>query len=210
MLVISRSSSFWGCWIVGSIFSRLQVFAACTHFSSLTECNAFNGCTMLGELYLPEGLQSILGMQCCSFTHLAIPSTVEIVVDRAFTSCKSLKEIQLCEGLLELKDWMSACCCNRSWFLCLSKNMITHFTVVHIGRGLSLRRPQNHWKFIWRLQLSDSDKCSCFCLCYQKIFCQVYLSCRDTFMQRNQNHLKDSLHEFASASCESSFHHHEE
>ncbi len=68
---------------------------------------AFNGCTSLSSIVLPEGLQSIgesAFSGCKSLSSIVLPEGLQSIGESAFSGCTSLSSIVLLEGLQSIGD----------------------------------------------------------------------------------------------------------
>lgn len=82
-------------------------FANCTRLTNIIGLSsslrtirpyAFNGCTNLALLTLPEGLEQILAMSfsgCISLSLISIPSSVTTIERTAFSNCTGLKNLEI-------------------------------------------------------------------------------------------------------------------
>ncbi len=58
--------------------------------------NAFQGCSNLKRINLPEGLNYLSGFsECSSLVELKIPTSVRLIGERAFAGCTKLKKVEI-------------------------------------------------------------------------------------------------------------------
>ncbi len=75
-------------------FDELQYFTGLTSFGT----NAFNGCTNLQSIVIPEGVTELLYgvfVNCSSLTTIEIPSSVTSIAGSVFYGCTSLKSVKV-------------------------------------------------------------------------------------------------------------------
>jgi len=75
--------------------------------SRLREVELCDGLLEIGNYAFSNGLLFSGGN---SLTQISIPSSVRTIGDNAFSNCKKLKEVILCEGLLEIGNWAFCHC----------------------------------------------------------------------------------------------------
>ncbi|MGN1307020.1 MAG: leucine-rich repeat protein [Faecousia sp.] len=79
----------------------------------LIDSDAFNGCTELSVLRLPEGLVGIgyrAFQDCTALTQVELPNTVYDLADNTFAGCTALETIRLSDSLTSLAAGMFAGC----------------------------------------------------------------------------------------------------
>ena len=79
----------------------------------LIDSDAFNGCTELSVLRLPDGLVGIgyrAFQGCTALTQVELPNTVYDVADNTFAGCTALERIKLSDKLTSLASGMFAGC----------------------------------------------------------------------------------------------------
>ena len=84
-------------------FDELQYFTGMVDISP----NAFNGCTALVSVTLPESIQSIYASAfegCTALQSIVIPDATTLVFIRAFYGCTSLSSIEFGTGLTTIRE----------------------------------------------------------------------------------------------------------
>ena len=82
--------------------SKVQKVILSEDLKVIDQC-AFEGCTNLREIVIPEGVERI---EWCAFTYsglleVTIPKSVNYIGGKAFEGCKALEKIVICEGELK-------------------------------------------------------------------------------------------------------------
>ncbi len=75
--------------------------------------NAFNECTQLTKIIIPEGVTSIgyySFRNCSSVTTITLPSTLETIDTAAFEYCTNLPTLVIPQSVTVIKDWAFASC----------------------------------------------------------------------------------------------------
>ena len=75
--------------------------------------SAFDGCSSLTSISLPEGLTSIgdyAFYSCSALTSITLPEGLTSIGNSAFRSCVSLTSITLPKGVTEIEEWTFAFC----------------------------------------------------------------------------------------------------
>ena len=74
---------------------------------------AFNGCSSLTEIHLPDNLTSIgesAFYDCSSLTEIHLPASLTSIGESAFRGCSSLTGIHLPAGLISIGEGAFSCC----------------------------------------------------------------------------------------------------
>ena len=74
---------------------------------------AFNGCTLLVAIAIPDSVTSIgdnAFRECTSLASLTIPDSVTRIADGAFTHCESLKSVTIPDGVTSIGDGVFRYC----------------------------------------------------------------------------------------------------
>ena len=103
---------------IGTVFkgnTEIQTFNELRFFTGLTSTNvnAFDGCSNLTSITLPEGLTSISNFafrNCTALISVILPSTLNNILINAFVGCSSLTTIDLPEGLTTIGQTAFANC----------------------------------------------------------------------------------------------------
>lgn len=86
---------------------------------------AFNGCTSLTEVAIPDSVTSIGGYTfyvCSSLTGITIPDSVTSIGDYVFRYCTNLKNLTLGSGLRVIRDKAFVFCQNLEKVICNAEN----------------------------------------------------------------------------------------
>ena len=92
----------------------IQAFDGCTNLTSITipdgvssiGAGAFSGCTSLTSITIPDGVTSIGGRafwQCTNLTSITIPDGVNSIGDFAFRGCSNLTSITIPDGVTSIE-----------------------------------------------------------------------------------------------------------
>ena len=82
---------------------------------------AFNGCSSLTEIHLPDNLTSIGGAAfsvCSSLTEIHLPANLTLIEDQAFAYCSSLTEIHLPASLTSIGGYAFDQCTSLMKVMC--------------------------------------------------------------------------------------------
>lgn len=77
--------------------------------------NAFEGCTALTEIYIPEGVKELRSdafRDCTKLKTVSLPDSIETVWQDMFVNCKSLRSFTLPAGIKEMinyGNWFEGC-----------------------------------------------------------------------------------------------------
>ena len=91
---------------------------------------AFEGCSSLTSIEIPESVESIGGSAfkgCSSLTDIEIPENVKSIGDSAFIGCSSLRNIEIPANVTEIGDFTFLVCSNL-------ENIVIPATVESIGK----------------------------------------------------------------------------
>ena len=95
-------------WIANSVFSdnkNLEIIRLSSKLTSLA-CYAFNNCTSLKTVYLPENLTRIdlWAFSFSSIEEITLPSKLKVIEQVAFTNCENLKKISFPQSIVTIDD----------------------------------------------------------------------------------------------------------
>ena len=117
-------------------FNELQYF---TGLSALAY-SAFNGCTYLESIVLPQTITSIgryAFSNCCALKSITIPDKVESIEERAFSFCSGLNSIILGNGVNNIGEYAFLCNSSLTDFYCYANEVPTTHNTAFVNSNIS-------------------------------------------------------------------------